>query len=214
MSDFASLKYTAGQLNAVVKLLQKQGGEQGVERFLRGELIVSEPSRKWREENGMIRFAVTSDGTTGEEWIARLEGKGFQVGKYAKQVLRSAELKPTSGVTSKIAVLPGSLFEDSERITRNIRTEADGRKLGKPNPEVACLIREMFSDAEIEAMGLWWIVAMHEPILDSDGDSGLLGVYRSDGGRWLGAGYGRPDDRWNHGGGFAFVCGAHLAPKP
>lgn len=39
-NEFASVGYTAGQLNAIVKLLKKQGGESGPERFLRGELTV------------------------------------------------------------------------------------------------------------------------------------------------------------------------------
>jgi len=167
---------------------------------------MSQLLRKWREENGVIRFSVTSDGTTGEEWIARLEARGFRFGKYAKQVLRSTEFGPTSGVTSEIVVLPGVLFKDSERSTGNIRAEAEGRRgLGKPSLEVACLIREMLSDADIEAMGLWWIVVMHESILDSDGGSCLLDVGRDGGGRWLGARYARPGGRWARGDGFAFV---------
>lgn len=38
--EFASARYTADQLNAIVKLLKKQGGEDGPDRFLRGELVV------------------------------------------------------------------------------------------------------------------------------------------------------------------------------
>ncbi len=174
-------------------------------RFLRGELSVSEPPRQWREENGVIRFSVISDGTTGEAWITRLESKGFRVGDYAKQVLRSPDFQPSSGVTTEIAVLKGSLFEDNDRITRNIRAEADKRKLEKPNAEVACLIREKFTDKEIEAMGLWYIVAMHEPIKDSGGGPDLLDANRYGGGRWLDAYCVKPDDRWDRGVGFVFV---------
>ncbi|MDP3794037.1 MAG: hypothetical protein Q8R07_04800, partial [Candidatus Uhrbacteria bacterium] len=103
------------------------------------------------------------------------------------------------------AVLKGMLFEDNDRITKKIRAEADKRKLSKPNAELACLIREKFTDKEIEAMGLWYIVAMHEPINDSGGDPHLLSADRVDDGRWLGACYGRPDDRWDRGDGFAFA---------
>ncbi len=39
-AEFASKDYTAGKLNAIVKLLKKQAGEDGPERFLRGELVV------------------------------------------------------------------------------------------------------------------------------------------------------------------------------
>lgn len=170
-----------------------------------GDKIMStEPTRLWREEDGVIYFSVTSDGTTGEDWIKRLEGNGFRVGDYAKQVLRSPDFKPTNGVTTEVAVLKGMLFEDNDRITKKIRAEAGKRKLSKPNAELACLIREKFTDKEIEAMGLWYIVAMHEPINDS-GDPLLLFADRDCGGRWLDACYGGPDDGWGRGHGFAFA---------
>lgn len=201
-NEFASAGLTAGQLNAIVK---KLGGHDMALRFLRDELSVSEPTRSWREEDGVIYFSVTSDGTTGEDWIKRLEGNGFRVGDYAKQVLRSTDFKPTSGVTTEVAVLKGMLFEDQSRITSKIRAEADKRKLSKPNAELACLIREKFTDKEIEVMGLLWIVAMHEPIKDSAGAPRLLLASRDDGGPWLRAYYDLPGDWWGRGRGFAFA---------
>lgn len=201
-TEFASASLTAGQLNAIVK---KLGGHDMALRFLRDELSVSEPTRSWREEDGVIYFSVTSDGTTGEDWIKRLEGNSFRVGDYAKQVLRSPDFKPTNSLSTEVAVLKGMLFEDNNRITKKIRAEADKRKLSKPNAELACLIREKFTDKEIEAMGLIWIVAMHEPINDSDGVSYLLSARRSDVGRWLGACDGGPDGGWDRGRGFAFA---------
>lgn len=199
---FASADLTAGQLNAIIK---KLGGYEAALKFLRGELSVSEPTRNWREEDGVIYFEVNSDGTTGEEWIARLEGKGFRVGDYAKSVLRSADFKPTTGITTEVAVLEGMLFEDHERITKNIRKVAADRKMETPNAEIACLIRELFTDKEIKAMGLIWIVAMHEPIKDSDGVPSLLCARRGDDGRWLSAYYDEPGGRWNREYGFAFA---------
>ena len=203
MSEFASAGLTAGQLNAIVK---KLGGHDMALRFLRDELSVSEPIRPWREQDGVIYFSVTSDGTTGPEWIGNLESKGFRVGDYAKQVLCSSDFKPTSGVTTEIVVLKGILFEDSDRITKKIRAEANKRKLEKPNAEIACLIREKFTDKEIEDMGLTWIVAMHEPIEDSDGGLDLLGAHRRGDGRWLFAYDGRPAFRWHRYDGFAFAA--------
>src|SRR3990167_4752772 len=201
-TEFASAGLTAGQLNAIVK---KLGGHDMALRFLRDELSVSEPTRSWREEDGVIYFSVTSDGTTGEDWITRLESKGFRVGDYAKQVLRSTDFKPTSGVTTETVVLPGSFFGDKDLDTAKIRDEAKKRKLVTPNAELACLIREKFRDDEIEAMGLWYIVAMHEPMSDSDGDPRLLDARRDVGGRWLSASYVRPGRRWHRDGGFAFA---------
>ncbi|MBI2278832.1 MAG: hypothetical protein HYU81_02110 [Candidatus Brennerbacteria bacterium] len=201
-TEFASASLTAGQLNAIVK---KLGGHDMALRFLRDELSVSELVRSWREEDGVIYFSVTSDGTTGEDWIKRLEGNGFRVGDYAKQALRSPDFKPTKGLTTEVAVLKGMLFEDQNRITKKIRAEADKRKLSKPNAELACLIREKFTDKEIEVMGLWHIVAMHEPINDSGGDPSLLCVDLGDSGCWLRAYGGKPRERWGCEGGFAFA---------
>lgn len=201
-TEFASAGLTAGQLNAIVK---KLGGHDMALRFLRDELSVSEPTRSWREEDGVIYFSVTSDGTTGEDWIKRLEGNGFRVGDYPKQMLRTPSFKPTNGVTTEVAVLKGMLFEDNDRITKKIRAEADKRKLGKPEPELACLIRLKFTDKEIEAMGLWYIVAMHKPINDSDGGPSLLFAHRSNDGHWLNACDDRPDDGWSRDDGFAFI---------
>jgi len=120
-------------------------------------------------------------------------------------VPRSKNFKPTSGTTYEIAVLKGELFSTSNRITKNIRKEAKSRKFSSPNAEVACLIREKFSNKKLEAMGLYWIVTMHEPIKDSDGDPMLLITDRAGGPSWLGAGYDLPDIMWARSGGFAFV---------
>jgi len=185
-------------------LVNKMGGESAAEAFLRGELTLSVPTRAWRESEGVIYLSVTSDGTTGPDWITRLEGKGFRLNQYSKSVLTSGAFKSTTGVTTEIAVLKGSFFTDDDRITSKIRSEAGKRKWQKPNAEVACLIREQFSDKEIEVMGLVWLVVMHEPIKDSGGDPGLLGANRDDDGRWLYAVYDGPDSRWNRENGFAF----------
>ena len=160
---------------------------------------------KWREEDNIIYFSVTSDGTTGEDWISRLESKDFSVGDHAKQVLRSPDFKPTKGVTTEVSVLKGILLENNDRSTKNVRTEAGKRKLEKPEPELACLIREKFTDKEIEQMGLWYIVAMHEPINDFAGDSCLLLANRFDDGCGLDVYYSKPDHEWGRDSGFAFV---------
>jgi hypothetical protein len=208
-SEFLISGIETGKLNAMVKNIMTQTGitepEEAVRMMNSGELQISVIKSKWIEKDSVIRFSVTSDGTTGEEWIARLESKGFRVGDYAKSVLRSKDFKPTNGIIYEIAVLKGELFSDSDRITKTIRKEAKNRKLSTPNAEVACLIREKFSDKELEAMGLYWIVAMHEPIKDSDGDPELLDASRSGNGSWLSTSYGLPDLEWFRGNGFAFV---------
>ncbi|MEK7614813.1 MAG: hypothetical protein AAB431_00320, partial [Patescibacteria group bacterium] len=150
----------------------------------------------WSEKGGVISFAVVSDGTTGEEWIQRLEGKGDRVSDYAKSVLRSKDFQPTTGVTTEVRILKGEIFTDDGRITNKIRVEAAGRELVKPNAEVGCLVRYMFSDPDIEAMGLWWIVVMHDSIEDSGCHPLLLTAARGDAGRWLCTFNGHPGFKW------------------
>lgn len=208
-SEFLISGIETGKLNAMVKNIMTQTGitepEEAVRMMNSGQLQISVIKSKWTEKDSVIRFSVTSDGTTGEQWITRLESKGFRVSDYAKIILRSKSFKPTSGVTTEITVLKGEIFSDNDRITKNIRKEAKNRKLSTPNAEVACFIREKFSDKELEAMGLYLIVTMHEPIKDSVGDPILLNAHRGGTGSWLGAYYDSPDNEWSRSHGFAFV---------
>ncbi|MBI2647724.1 MAG: hypothetical protein HYW98_00035 [Candidatus Wildermuthbacteria bacterium] len=180
---------------------------------------MSSTESEWCEERDVIYFSVTSDGSTGEDWIKRLESNDFRFGDYAKQVLRSPDFKPTNGVTTEVVVLKGMLFEDNDRITKKIRSEAyagtftQGRKLFDPNAEVACLIREKFTDEEIEAMGLVWLVVMHDPINDSGGVPDLLSANRYGYGHWLYACRGRPERRWVRDYGFAFAVVSQISSQ-
>ena len=146
-----------------------------------------------------------TDGTTGKDWIERLEGNCFRVGDDAKHVLLLPSFNPTSGVKTEVAVLKGVLFDDNNQIMKKIRAEGALRKFLAPNPEMACLIRENFTDKEIEAMGLWFIAVMHEPVSDSDGGPSLLSAHRYGDARWLSACGGRPVSGWSRKCGFVFA---------
>jgi hypothetical protein len=171
-----------------------------------GEWVVTEPVRPWREENGIIYFTITSDGTTGPEWEKWFVENGYDLWSEVSFILKSPAFIPTpTGTTTTIAVLKGALFEDRDRITKKIRVEADTKKFIKLNIEAACLIRRNFSDDEIKAMGLWGIVIMHEPTNDSDGDPDLLVINRYVSRRGLVTFCGRPDEWWRREDGFAFA---------
>ncbi|MFA5024413.1 MAG: hypothetical protein WC523_05645 [Patescibacteria group bacterium] len=166
---------------------------------------IESSTSKFREENGVIYFSVTSDGTTGEQWIKRLSKNGHRVNDRAKNILLSKDFKPTNGVTYQIAVVDGKLFTDENRTTANVRADANKRQLSTPHPEIAPLIREKFSDEDLGVMCLYWLAAMHEPINNSDGVPTLLGVSRDNDDNWLCAFSGEPGRRSNCMGGFAFV---------
>ena len=197
-----------GKLNALVNNIMKQTGIDDPNEAIRmvnaGEVRIIVVKPEWTEKDGVIRFSVTSDGTTGEEWINRLEKQGFIISDWAKRLLLSKDFKPTTGIVYTIAVLKGNLFSDNERITKNIRKDAENRKLTTPNAEVACLIREKFSDKELETMGISCIVTFHKPIKGSDGSLNLLNTIRSGDGSWLNAYYGDPYCVWYSLDGFAF----------
>lgn len=172
--------------------------------------ILEQPSaacsaQKWREENNVVYFSVTSRGTTGEGWIERFERKFYRYGECAEHVLRSPHFKSTNGVTTRVAILKNMHVRVGNPNTKEICTEAGMRKLSTPAPELACLIREKFTDREIKVMGLTRIVVMHEPINDRYGDPRLLYANRHDGGRRLDAYRSMPAEGWPQGVGFAFA---------
>jgi hypothetical protein len=212
-SEFAIAEVLTGRLNTLVKNIMFQTGATDPNEAVRlvnsGEWVVSKPVVKWREQGGVIYFTLPpTEGVTGHQWIERFEKKNFRFSRWARNVLDSPDFKPTTGIVYNIAVLKGELFSDENRITRNIRAEGDHRSLkhGKGiSPEIACLIRETFTDDEIKAMGMIWIIVMHEPIDDGGDDPYLLSADRYDAGRWLDAYYVGPGRRWGRGDGFAFV---------
>lgn len=148
---------------------------------------------------------VTSNGITGESWITRLEKARYRVGDYSKQLLRGKKFVATNGVTYKLVVIKGEEFEDENRITSKIRKEALRRGYLTPSLEMAPLLREALSDEELEMMGLVYLVVMHEPISDSDGDLDRLGLGRDVKGRWLRTFWDRPGCGWGREDGFVFL---------
>lgn len=203
------MKYPNMSWGTMEAVVNKHGGEEGIARFLRGETCVTENVKKWREQDGVIYFSVTSDGTTGEEWIARLDSKKYEIETCGKSFLRSPDFKPTKGVTTEVAVLKGMLFDHNDRITCKIRAKAETRKFENLNDETACLIREKFTDKELEEMGLWMIVVMNDTASDITNDSSrtprLLGASRSAGGRLLDVCFGGANRGWGRDDGFAFA---------
>ncbi len=202
---------TSGRRSFSEERGQKRAIERKERKMDNAKLTVTAPVRTWREKGGVITFSVTSNDRTGEGWIIYFKSKGIELTGWAKDLLRSPDFKPTSGITTDIVVLNGSLFTDADRVTEKIRARAKEYQFQTPNAEVACLIRDLFTDEEIKAMGLTWIVTMHDPIEDRDFDPSLLCTGRSDGDPWLSTFYVEPVSRWNRDDGFVFVV-AQVSP--
>lgn len=198
------------ELNTLVKNIMKQTKVTDPNEAIRlvnsGQVKISALRPKWTEEGGVIYFTLTSDGTTGEQWIDRLERKGYLISKYAKSYLLSNNFKPTLNVTTKVAVLKDVLLGAFDTTAEQIRKEARNRHLYTPNAELACLIRYKFSKRKLKSMGLGWLVVMHRPISYPEGNSFFLSVGSFDDGSWL---YAEEND-WNgehdFDTGFVFAC--------
>jgi hypothetical protein len=189
--EFAIAEVMPGKLNALVKNIMRQTGETDPNKAVRlinsGKWVLV-PKSLHPSVLHEIRISVASDGTTGKQWIKRLEKKDLRVSDYAKQLLLSPDFKPTKGIIYNILVIKGAYWKNSnsDGATAKIRNEALERKLETPNVEVACLLLEELASADLEAMGLLWITVMHDPIASEEGEN-LLSVYRLDDGLWLDA---------------------------
>lgn len=120
-------------------------------------------------------------------------------------MLEAVYFQPTKGVNIEVAILKGELFKDGDRTSKNVRELALKRKLMRTKAEVACLIRDRFSDEDIRAMGLEAIVVFHEEIKDSAADPDCLVVQTNHSGGGLGGCYAEDDRSWKLSDGFAFA---------
>jgi len=164
-TSFAIAEVTAGKLNALVKNLMRQmkitDPNEAVRLINSGKWIVS-PVVVWREEDGIIYFNVKSYGRSGPEWVNYFGKKNLE--SYIVDMLLSSEFKPTDGVATKVAILRDSLMGKNPTL-KKVFAKGNRLKLLLPNPEVACLIREMFSNDEMDhGLKLKCIRVMHNPI--------------------------------------------------
>lgn len=122
----------------------------------------------WHEKDDVVYFTVTSDGKSGAAWLRHYEerGMGFR-GSYSdltEIAILGRKFRPTSGVTTTIAVLKASSFPRYENTINHVHAKAAALGLKKPAMEIGCLIRDKFTNAEIRAMGLESLRVMHKPV--------------------------------------------------
>lgn len=158
-----------------------------------------------------IHFTVVSNGMTGEQWEKYFKNRGFRISDDAHNVLCRVSEAPTDGVIYNVIVRPGKKWNNKECITKNILAYAMEKGWKTPHWEVACLIRDAFTDEQLEQMGLWYIATMHELVFNSNGDPDFLYSGRDGDGCWLGADSDLINydlllnNGWRNDGGFAFV---------
>jgi len=162
-----------GKLNALLKNQTSQmdikDPNEMVRRINSGEWkVVPVIKNYWEDKkNKVYRLSVVSGGTTGPEWIERLEKKNFKIEPEARMALLSSNFKPTKNVTREIVILKKDFFCKGEKrkvTNKDVILQATNKKLIIPHIEVACLIRELLSDKDLKKMNLLSIVIMHNPV--------------------------------------------------
>lgn len=161
-----------------------------------------------------ITFTVTGLGLTSEQWITRLVSGGHKLSNLARDILSKSDYDENhrleAGKEYKVTLVFGKeIKKDKDRSTANLKAIAT-RELGEQSVtglkgELALLIREKFTNTELEAMGIFYITVLHEPIIDSVGHADVLYSNRSDDVSFVIARYDGPGSQWVDVGAFAFL---------
>lgn len=157
-------------------------------------------------------LTLTATGLTGKQWLARLKKGKYKVSSYAEDLILSDEFNKNiskKGTEFNVAIIPQTELGLGKYVTTTqIKEYAENKGWSIPTPEIALLLREALSNEDMEALGVWWIVALHEPMTDRGGDPRVLGAHRNDGEPWVHACWGYPGRQWRAGHGFAFLVPA------
>jgi len=182
---------TMGQVEAVIN---KLGGEDGMKRFLSGELVVKEIERKfnvWKTINLGTGLKTTDD------FRKALKGRGFNIGNWANDILGKPAFTAATEAT-EIDLVKVTVAElGFKKGARHDQIYERAKELGLElcPSEVGPQLRLQYQD---QPNGEWLLIGM-EPVADSDGDLNVFGVRRHDSGRWLDGHWGGPGHVWDAG---------------
>lgn len=166
---------TWGRMEAVINIL---GGEEGVERLLRGELVVKAPERVFQTWK-TIRLGVHKTPT---EYETALEAASFRIGNYARQILKEISVSQTEVELELVAVTPASLGLENPNY-QEICDRAIQLGLERCPAEVGPALRLAYQD-QPQGEGEWLRLAM-EPVTDSVGSLGVFRIAHDDFEQWL-----------------------------
>ncbi len=174
-------------------------------------------SQVWeRNENGHVVLSVVGLDLTGDAEVVSLRCQKYIVGSWAESYFKSrnddgydSAHRLVPGQTYRIVLVPGSEIENSsERTTQNLLALGERYGYLRPLAGIIPRLRERLTDKQLEELGSWYIAALHQPIVDTDGDPSVLGLDRYDVGRGVDAYFDSPDDPWGDVGAFAFLVSA------
>ncbi len=168
-----------------------------------------------KDRFGRATFTVVGTGLTGIEWIARLEASGHKVTDWAEDILSQPDYDQNhrleAGKIETFALVLGlEIPKDSDRTTSTLQAigvrDYGPQAVSDLRGELALLIREKFSIADLNEIDVGYIAVLHKPILDSDGYPGVLFAYRLDDDSWVDANYGFPSHQWHAYGAFPVLA--------
>lgn len=186
------MKYPNITLGRVEAVWNKLGGEEGVDRFLRSEVIVTEPKpadfQTWRT------LKLGTGLKTADDFRKALNKIGC-IGDWADDILGKSAFM-ASDTESEVELVVRSVEElgFKDGATREqVYNRAKEIGLDLCPAEVGPQLRLQYKD---QPKGEWLLIAM-EPITGSGGGLDVFSVERNDGGRqWLSGRSGRPDYFW------------------
>jgi len=186
---------TMGQVEAVIN---KLGGEDGMKRFLSGELVVKEIERKfnvWKTIN-------LGTGKNADDFRKVLKDRGFNIGNWANDILGKPAFTAATEATEidlvKVTVAELGFKEGARRDQIYERAKELGLELCPS--EVGPQLRLQYQD---QPNNEWLLIGM-KPIADSGGDLRVFCVKRNDSELWLSGDWGPPGSVWNPGSQWVF----------
>lgn len=173
-------------------VVNKLGGEEGVQRFLSGELIVSMAARVWKVWRTVKLGTGIKDA---DSFRKALKQADCNIGDWGNNILCQSAFKVAEAETEVelVVVSVGELGFKDGATRADIYKRAQELGLDLCPNEVGPQLRLQYKD---QPKGEWLLIAM-EPITASDGNLIVFYVKRYDGGeQWL-SGYGSPDFFWD-----------------
>lgn len=155
--------------------------------------------------NGLsVLWTLISDGRNAAALTQALKAKDRRVTERAAQVMATEKFAAeiTSGVAYQLVGIRGDEFTAAERTTANIFKEAARRGYRKPPAFLAALLREQFTQEQLDYP---YVAVMHEPITVG-GDPLVLVLDRGDDEEWLSVWYAFPGSQWYRGFLFLFLA--------
>jgi len=210
--DIAGTNITVSQMSEFFRLSALPGGHVNRATF-QAYLERGNPFAFEHNKHGHVVLTFTGLDLTGAQEVERLESGSYRASNYAKSCFLSTQGDSydlhhhlVACQTYKVALMPGREIEsNSDRTTEALRRRGvEHYGYSKPRAGLVPRIRETLSDKQMEELGILYVATLHDPIVGLDGDPGVLGAGRNDGGRWVNANWDSSDSRWIDGGAFAF----------